>query len=121
MKNFAILLAVSVLLLGGVVFQGAAWAHGSLEYNLPDEAPAIPIRITNDTDATLSLTITSALCYPRVILRSGESIVVHDCFRWSLIYHCVAVFYSRDRILERQHLLFLAAPEQEWVFYNLPP
>jgi hypothetical protein len=106
----------------------ALWASGATPAGADDRLrggggdliaalPEIPVRVANATDAMLSLSVTSALCAPRLILKPGDSIVVHECLRWGLVYHTVAVFYDERVVRERQQLLFLARPGQDWVFY----
>lgn len=78
--------------------------------------PVIPVRITNETDARLSVSVTSAACTPRILLEPRSSITVGDCLRWGLVHQVVAVFYDQQIVRERQFRLLLVAPGQDWVF-----
>lgn len=77
--------------------------------------PLIAVRVVNDTEAMLSATISSATC-PRVLLAPWTSTVVERCLRWGLVYHVRVVFYTATAVVERHDLLFLARPDQDWVF-----
>jgi len=78
--------------------------------------PTIPVRITNEADSTLSLSVPSAACTPRVLLEPRASIVVDDCLRWGLVHQVVAIFYDEQVVHERQFRLLIVAPGQDWVF-----
>ncbi len=83
------------------------------------DLPVVGVRIVNDTDARLSLTISSP-CGDRALLRPGQAVVLDGCLRWGLVYHVRAVFWTDGGVLERQDLLFLARPGQDWVFHRRP-
>jgi hypothetical protein len=59
--------------------------------------PAIPVRITNETDTMLSLSVTSAACTPRILLEPRASITVGDCLRWGLVHQVKPARRSRSR------------------------
>jgi len=78
--------------------------------------PVISVRITNETDDTLSLSVTSAACTPRLFLPPRSSITVDDCLRWGLVYQVVAVFYDQQTVHGRRFRLLPVAPGQDWIF-----
>lgn len=107
LRTLAALLCLSVLV--------SAQAGGRADVGGPEDLPLVPVRITNDTDTMLSVTILPAPCAPRVLLRAGESVVVDGCLRWGLIYQVVAVAYTDAEVLGRRHVLLVARPGAEWV------
>ena len=84
----------------------------------PGILPSVPVDIRNDTDAFLSLTISST-CLPRVILKPGESRIVSDCLEQGRYYHAAATFYNQQKVLERYDFLFLVKPGHPWIFCKL--
>jgi hypothetical protein len=78
--------------------------------------PVVPVRITNETDRKLSLSVTSAACTPRIFLEPQASVTISDCLRWGLVHQVVAVFYDQEVVHERQFRLLLVAPGRDRVF-----
>ena len=78
--------------------------------------PVVPVRITNESDAMLSLSVTSAACTPRLFLPPRSSITIADCLRWGVVHQAVAVFYDQTVVQERQFRLLLVAPGHDWTF-----
>jgi len=107
----------ALVLLLSVVPPAVAADEALLRGSVQGEAlPAIPVRITNETDTMLSLSVTSAACTPRVFLEPRASIIVGDCLRWGLVHQVVAVFYDQQMVRERQFRLLRVAPGQDWIF-----
>ena len=118
MTRIVLRLGVALALLAGLAPSLEADDRAASSPVALENLPRIPVRIANDTDATLSLTVSSAPCAPRLFLGPRTSTLVADCFRWGLVYQTVAVFYDQRAVHERQWLLFLAKPGQDWTFYE---
>jgi hypothetical protein len=82
----------------------------------PDVLPLVTVRVVNASHQTLSLSIPSAPCTPRVILHPAEAATLDSCLRQGVVYQAVAVFYDRHEVHARRYRLVVASPGADWVF-----
>lgn len=82
----------------------------------PEVLPLVSVRVVNASGQTLSLSLPSAPCTPRVILRPSEAATLDSCLRHGVIYQAVAVFYDQHDVRARRYQLVVASPGTDWVF-----
>lgn len=116
--------AVFYLIFGSTVLTTAHEEHhkngknGHHEYLDIEGLPIIPVKIVNNTDVFVSLTIRSS-CQDRIVLKPREILVVNNCFRRGIIYHVWTVFYDQQKIIEKYSFLMAAMPNNDWIFCRL--
>ncbi len=121
------ILAVLFFLLSFVFALNKSWAHEEHHAYIDlEKLPLVAVKIHNNTNAFLSLTITNAPCAPRIILKPKTEAILRGCLRYSRdiggpIYHVRAVFYNKTEVLEKRDFLFIAEPNSPWIFCNLSP